>query len=603
MSGFLLAMAWKATAILGLAWVASLLMRRGAAAARHLVWTAAVVAVLAAPVMSVSVPAWEVALPAGVTFSMTAHGSAAPAGAPGGGAAGPAGGGAPVWRVDWGSVGVWLWVLGAGVMLLRVGAAWWTVRGLRAGARKLEGVGLGVDVLECGVEMPMSVGLRRPAILLPRGAPDWEAERLRLVLAHELAHVRRGDLVSNFLARMALCLHWWNPLAWVAWREFVREREKAADDMVIESGASPVTYAGYLLEMARAAAAEPELEPAALPMARRSQLEGRLMSILDEKVKRGAPGRAAWMGTVVVMLAGVGMLAAVRPSVVERTVPAVVQSVAQAAAQLPVPAAAPAQKLEERVGVDYGTGLQKLAEQELRAGRVAEAEKLYLQALTVYGTDPRAQAVLVKLGVMAIEREQYEKAEGYLEKAQGGDAKITAQALMWLGVSLERQGKLVDAEILYRGGAGLATLSEVQGQVAARLLARVLKANGKELEAEELERRVAEEVAARKPVLLPEPAEVFRIGGGQVEAPVPVHKVEPEYTQEARVAKYMGSVLLTVVIGEDGRPFNIQVLRGIGLGLDERAVEAVKQWRFEPGTKGGAPVNVRANIEVNFKLL
>ncbi|MBI4893184.1 MAG: TonB family protein [Acidobacteria bacterium] len=597
MSGFLLAMAWKAAAIFGLAWAASMVMRRATAASRHMMWTAAAVAVLLAPVLSVSVPAWEVALPAGVTFSMTAQGTDVPAEAPAGGAVRTAGAAAPRWSVDWGSLGVWLWVTGVGVMLLKVGAAWQAVRRLQGEARRVEGVELGVEVLECGVEMPMSVGLRRPAILLPRGAPDWEAERLRLVLAHELAHVRRGDLVTNFIARMALCLHWWNPLAWVAWREFVREREKAADDMVLESGASAVAYAGYLLEMARAAAAEPELEPAALPMAKKSQLEGRLMSILDEKVKRGAPGRAARVGTVVVALAGVSILGAVRPSVVERTVPSVVQSVAQAVE----PRAAEAQKAGMPGGMDYGTGLQKLAERELLAGHLAEAEKLYEQALTVYGADARAQAVKVKLGMLAIGRKEYAKAEAYLEKAQEGDVKVTAQALMWIGVSLERQGNLADAELLYRGGVGLSTLSDVQGQVAARLLARALKANGKELEAEDLERRLAEEVAAQRPELLPEPPEVHRIGG-EVQSPVPVFKVEPGYTEEARVAGYMGQVLLAVVIGKDGKPFNVQVLRGIGLGLDEMAMDAVKQWKFKPGTKGGEAVNVRANIEVNFRL-
>ncbi len=94
---------------------------------------------------------------------------------------------------------------------------------------------------------------------------------------------------------------------------------------------------------------------------------------------------------------------------------------------------------------------------------------------------------------------------------------------------------------------------------------------------------------------------VYRIGGG-VSAPVLIQKVEPEYTEQARAAKYQGTVLLYVEIGPDGAPTNIRVQRSLGLGLDEKAIEAVKQWRFKPGEKDGNPVPVSATIEVNFRL-
>ena len=93
----------------------------------------------------------------------------------------------------------------------------------------------------------------------------------------------------------------------------------------------------------------------------------------------------------------------------------------------------------------------------------------------------------------------------------------------------------------------------------------------------------------------------FRIGGG-VSAPVLIHKVEPEYSEQARAAKYRGTVLLYVEVSPDGTPTNIRVQRSLGLGLDEKAVECVKQWRFKPGEKDGKPVTVAATIEVNFRL-
>lgn len=95
---------------------------------------------------------------------------------------------------------------------------------------------------------------------------------------------------------------------------------------------------------------------------------------------------------------------------------------------------------------------------------------------------------------------------------------------------------------------------------------------------------------------------VFRIGGG-VSSPVPIYKVEPEYSEEARKAKFQGTVVLSIVIDEKGLPTNFKVVRPLGLGLDEKAIEAVQKWRFLPGKKDGHPVAVLATVEVNFRLL
>jgi TonB family protein len=94
----------------------------------------------------------------------------------------------------------------------------------------------------------------------------------------------------------------------------------------------------------------------------------------------------------------------------------------------------------------------------------------------------------------------------------------------------------------------------------------------------------------------------YKIGGG-VSAPVPTYKPEPEYSEEARKAKWQGAVLLELVVDADGVPQNIKVIRSLGLGLDQKAIEAVQKWRFKPGQKDGKPVPVSANIEVNFRLL
>ena len=94
---------------------------------------------------------------------------------------------------------------------------------------------------------------------------------------------------------------------------------------------------------------------------------------------------------------------------------------------------------------------------------------------------------------------------------------------------------------------------------------------------------------------------VFRVGGG-VSAPKELYAPEPEYSEEARKAKYQGTCVLYVIVGADGRPRDLRVARSLGLGLDEKAIDAVKTWKFEPAMKDGKPVAVAISVEVEFRL-
>ncbi len=94
---------------------------------------------------------------------------------------------------------------------------------------------------------------------------------------------------------------------------------------------------------------------------------------------------------------------------------------------------------------------------------------------------------------------------------------------------------------------------------------------------------------------------VFRVGGG-VSAPVCKQCPDPEYSEEARKAKVQGTVVLGVIIGPDGKPYDIQVKNSLGMNLDEKAIDAVRSWRFEPAKMKGKPVPVKINVEVNFRL-
>ena len=94
----------------------------------------------------------------------------------------------------------------------------------------------------------------------------------------------------------------------------------------------------------------------------------------------------------------------------------------------------------------------------------------------------------------------------------------------------------------------------------------------------------------------------YRAGNG-VTAPVVLHKVEPEYSEEARKAKWQGTVVLSLVVDESGKAREVKVVRPLGMGLDQKAIEAVEKWLFRPGMKDGKPVPVSANIEITFHLL
>jgi TonB family protein len=95
---------------------------------------------------------------------------------------------------------------------------------------------------------------------------------------------------------------------------------------------------------------------------------------------------------------------------------------------------------------------------------------------------------------------------------------------------------------------------------------------------------------------------IYRVGGG-LSQPAVIFKLDPEYSEEARKAKLSGSVMFSVIVDTEGRARDIRVVKGLGMGLDEEAIVAVYQWRFRSGMKDGQPVNVRARIQVNFRLL
>ncbi|MEQ8767054.1 MAG: M56 family metallopeptidase [Planctomycetota bacterium] len=141
------------------------------------------------------------------------------------------------------------------------------------------------------VDSPMTGGLLHPFILLPAESASWTDEQRRIVLLHEMTHVRRRDWLALIAARLLCAAHWFNPLVWAALRRARLEREKACDECVIASGVQASSYARQLLDVALHSNRSRGL--ATLAMARRTELEERIMSLVQQQSRPSRGGSAA----------------------------------------------------------------------------------------------------------------------------------------------------------------------------------------------------------------------------------------------------------------------------------------------------------------------
>ena len=226
-----------------------------------------------------------------------------------------------------------IWALGAAVVLLRLAMGTMIVARLaRRGARVDDGGWLSLAqrlantlriqrplILLRGdrLGVPVTWGIVYPIVLLPEDADEWSEERRRYVLVHEMAHVKRLDALTQLLGQVALALFWFDPLVWIANRRLQLEREHACDDYVLRHGTQPSTYAADLLSMVQSLGtpAHRSAQPAfaALAMARRSEFEGRMLSILDPVLDRHPLDQGRTLMSAFATLLLVVPLAALQP--------------------------------------------------------------------------------------------------------------------------------------------------------------------------------------------------------------------------------------------------------------------------------------------------
>jgi beta-lactamase regulating signal transducer with metallopeptidase domain len=279
----------KATLILLLAAAAAFAVRRQSAALVHKIWMIGLVASLAIPALALVTPGLDV-VPARFGDVLRGEPRAAVLGA-------------------W-----WLGALaGLGVMLVGTLRLAWFAVGAEpiADARWLDTL---ADLRRrLGVRRPVQVlvhprvrfvgtwGVFRPRVIVPAAACEWSAQRVRAVLAHELAHVARGDWPVQVLAEAARAIYWFNPLFWFVAARLRRESEHAADNVVLELGADRVDYARELLEVSRSLDDAGRDHAPILAVTQPSFLEARLKAVLNPRLKRIAA--TPWATVVIILLA------------------------------------------------------------------------------------------------------------------------------------------------------------------------------------------------------------------------------------------------------------------------------------------------------------
>lgn len=376
----LLLLALKASLLLALGFGAAYCLRRNSAALRHLAWTLLLGMLLLLPLLSLTVPSWPLAVlpssasqqfamaPLGPTGSVqqatTTSLSSQPVGESAGSSEGREGttlqpvmpllpGQLPAsLSLDASRLLLAIWALGALLTLGRLLLACALLRRQLAQASPparetwgalLEQARHRLDLkrpvrLRLGQphQMPLVWGLLRPVVLLPAQADAWNEDERRTVLLHELAHIKRNDLLVQLLAHLACAVYWFNPLVWMAARALRREREQACDDLVLRCGTRASTYARQLLSLAQRMEGARLVTVASLAMSRPSELEGRLLSILNGRKNRGSAPPRVLLLLVGLTLAAAAPLAALKPVPQEAEASEPVSQSAQSSSQTAV---------------------------------------------------------------------------------------------------------------------------------------------------------------------------------------------------------------------------------------------------------------------------
>ncbi len=563
---FLVEAAVKVAAVVLVGLVAASLLRSQSAALRHWVLAAAVACAWLALPLSAGMPSWLHASVWPAPFGMqpltesplvvptsTPHGGDAPdeslvtssfAVRPGA-------------RSSWGEPSRafwWLWMLGslwsagallAGLTRLRwlglhareVEAVGWTQAA--NSLRRAHGLSTRVRVLQSDhPSLLITWGWRRPTIVIPAGAEAWSAERIGVVLAHEGAHIRRGDWAAQIAAELLRAACWFNPLLWLVCRRLRDESERACDDAVLAQGTDATVYAGHLVELARG------LQTRALPapaMARPCSLEGRIVAMLNPAMNRRSLSWKNRLATVAALAALTVPIAAVRAQSSFYTFEGIVRD--------PSDRVLPGATLV----LTNGTTSSKY---EVRS-------------------DAQGQFRFVGLPPSSYQ----------LTTSLAGFAPLNLTVNVTGNISRDLRLKV----------GSLEETITVVGDVSPPA-----PPDPATLERREAARRRYEELVERSKARCAAGA-AGEVVGGNILAPRKLVDVRPTYPEHLKAARIGGIVTMDAVIGTDGLVSDIQNLHGPDPALESAAADAVRQWQFSSTLLNCEAIEVDMHVTTNFR--
>lgn len=503
-------LAIKATILVAFAGIVALALRGRSAAVRHLLWLSAISALVILPMTIVTMPAWQPDLPQAATIASAAR-TLVTVTADG-----------PSKALPLAAILTWTWIIVALILFVK------TLLTQAAAARLIgRAAPYRPGVAVCPeTDVPLVAGLRRPVILLPEEALDWDEERLELVLNHESAHVERLDPLAQFIADLACALYWPLPWVWLASSRLRTEAELACDDGVLRSGRRASDYAGHLIDIVRGLSGRERVPQGGIPMARLNQLELRLRSLLAHNVNRAAATPRAFLTAAFCALLLLAPLSALH--------------------------------------------LPSFAADDGISGSVKDPSGAYI---------PKARVVVQFTDSSRREAVNTDDA-GEFTLAPLPDGTYNISVAKPGFALLEMKGIIIE-----KGTSAPLVLVLQPGKVRETLT-----------------------VSAPGTPATPPPAvsgtEPKRIKvGGSMQAVKLVKMARPSYPPECKAAGIEGSVMLRAVISKEGTILNLeQVNQLVDRRLVEAAMEAVKQWKYQPTLLNGEPVEVLTEIDINFTL-
>jgi TonB family protein len=503
--------------------------------------------------------------------------------------------------IDWVSFVVWILLAGVCFRTCRVGVGLWRLRRLRAAGclappsavhDEMQGlVRARAEIRYVPSGQPVTFGFRRPVVLLPEMLRSQPEEIQRVVLCHELFHVRRRDWVWAVAEEMVKAALWFHPAVWWLVSRVRLAREEVVDELTVLATSERRAYMEALLVFADA----PTEAPAAA-FARRRHLFRRMLLISKEAVmssKRILLSVAAM--TVVVV---VGVCAAMSVFPMTQTV------MAQGRAGGPVPAA----------GAQPQAGTI-----ERQAKPITPENPIPRRTFSIAPQIPSVETngvVMVSVRIVVDRQGRVAEARNTGIGARGGRAGVvtpSTDAFAKAVIDAVRQWQYdppadgpiaFDVAFVFAPGAEPRLLSHGGAPVVVAGRSPMIPPPPPPPPVPPQPPRAPQAGAApqppRTPLLAPDWPAPVRVGGG-IEAPRKLTHVDPIYPPIAQSARVQGVVILEVLIAPDGKVAETHVLRSIPL-LDQAATDSVRQWVFEPTHLNGAPVPVMMTVTVNFSL-